>query len=470
MPLRAPQNIAVTEEPRTIGRYTLLGEIAKGGMGSVHFGRMDGSIGFSRMVAIKRMLPEFVQNVEARQMIVEEAWLSSQIRHPNVVQMIDVVEEANEIFLVLDYVHGETLGTLLSLSKSIDSVPPSPIIVSILASALRGLHAAHEALDGDGNPLNIVHRDLSPQNVIIDVTGVARILDFGIAKATGRLTNTRTGEVKGKFAYMAPEQVHGNTSRQSDIFALGVVLWECCTMKRLFGGPNTAQVLSSVLSCQVIDPKQIRTTLDERLSAICLKALSKEPAERFETAEAMAIALEKLPMANMGEIAAWVKSLASEALDSRTTKINSLRKLSATPTPLAESTEAKPVKSNRKTLIAVAVGTVAFVAVAAVLFISREKTPTPIATVAAIPAIEKDSGIPIVPSNENPTHVQPPDVFVEEVPVDILVDANGTKDLKKPIYPKPKDQKRIQKPPAADCDPPWIMDADGHKKYKRECF
>ncbi|HSQ67748.1 MAG TPA: serine/threonine-protein kinase, partial [Polyangiaceae bacterium] len=216
---------------RVIGRYVLCDAIASGGMATVHLGRLLGPVGFSRTVAIKRLHPHFARDPEFVAMFLDEARLAARIRHPNVVSTLDVVVLQGELFVVMDYVHGEALSKLI---RANGAVPP-PIAASIIAGVLYGLHAAHEAKTDDGAPLHIVHRDISPQNVLVGVDGSARVVDFGVAKAVGRLQTTREGALKGKIAYMSPEQISTDSvDRRTDIYAASVVLWEMLTGKRLY--------------------------------------------------------------------------------------------------------------------------------------------------------------------------------------------------------------------------------------------
>ena len=213
-------------EPRTIGRYRIFDEIASGGMGTVHYGRMSGAAGFARTVAIKRLHPQFSKSPEFVEGLIDEARVAARIRHPNVVATLDVLAEEGEMLLVMEYVEGVTLSHLMRELGRDDVKIPVPVAVGIMTGALYGLHAAHEAVGEDGVPLEVVHRDVSPQNIIVGVDGVARVVDFGVAKAVGRLQTTTDGRIKGKIAYMPPEQLRGRpVDRRADVYApRGVVL------------------------------------------------------------------------------------------------------------------------------------------------------------------------------------------------------------------------------------------------------
>ncbi|MCW5837256.1 MAG: serine/threonine protein kinase, partial [Labilithrix sp.] len=223
-----------------VGRYALGAPIARGGMATLHLGRLVGSAGFARTVAIKRLHRHLCADPSFLDAFADEARLAARIRHPNVVPTLDVVStEASaaapgELLLVMEYVDGESLSALARQAKA--PLPP-PIVVAIVSEMLHGLHSAHEARSEDGQPLGIVHRDVSPQNVLVGADGVARLVDFGIARATGvrRGSSTGEGDLKGKLAYMAPEQIRREpVTRKTDIFAAGIVLWELLTGRRLF--------------------------------------------------------------------------------------------------------------------------------------------------------------------------------------------------------------------------------------------
>src|SRR5271166_6095918 len=255
--------------PQVVGRYMLHGKIASGGMAAVHLGRLVGAVGFSRTVAIKRMHPHLTEDPEFVSMFLDEARLAARVRHPNVVGTLDIVAEGGELFLVMDYVQGETLGRLLHASSKRGARVPVPIVAAIASGILHGLHAAHEARDEQGQPLGIVHRDVSPQNVIVGVDGVPRVLDFGVAKAVGRLQTTREGQLKGKLAYMAAEQIMGQeATRRTDVYAASVVLWEALAGRRLFRDDNEGAVLKRVLEGEIDPPSSHNPDVPAALDAI----------------------------------------------------------------------------------------------------------------------------------------------------------------------------------------------------------
>ncbi len=229
------------EQPTSIGRYVIFGQIAAGGMAAVHYGLLNGAAGFRKPVAIKRWHAGLAADQGFVEQFLDEAHLAARIRNPHVVQTLDVVSDENELLLVMEYVAGETVATLLRRLGSQGQRMPVHIAVGIVVGALRGLHAAHEAQDENGTPLEIVHRDVSPQNIIVGRDGVARVLDFGVAKAAARIDSTADGKIKGKLRYMSPEQFSGTfIDRRTDVFAAAIVLWEMLVGRRLFDVSSTA--------------------------------------------------------------------------------------------------------------------------------------------------------------------------------------------------------------------------------------
>jgi serine/threonine protein kinase len=304
---------------RTVGRYVLYDEIASGGMASVHLGKLCGPVGFSPIVAIKALHPPFAKDPDFVKMFLDEARLAARIRHPNVVPVIDVHAEEGELFLVLEYVHGESLARLIQAARRDRQPIPASIASAVLCDALHGLHAAHEAMGERGEPLAIVHRDVSPQNVLVGTDGVARVFDFGIAKATGRMQTTYDGQVKGKFAYMAPEQLRGeNVNRQADLYAAAVVLWEALVGERLFRAENEGNTVERVLFAPVPPPSSLRPDVSHALDAVVVRGLARERSQRFGTAKEMALALESaVARASGPQVGEWVEARAVEALEAR---------------------------------------------------------------------------------------------------------------------------------------------------------
>jgi len=330
---------------RVVGRYALYGELAAGGMATVHLGRLLGPVGFSRTVAIKRLHEQFAKDPEFVSMFLDEARLCARIRHPNVVPTLDVIAGDRQLLLVMEYVQGESLSRLFRAAVARGERVPLKVAVAILSGVLHGLHAAHEAKDERGHPLGIVHRDVSPQNVLVGADGVPRVLDFGIAKAKGRLYTTQDGRVKGKLAYMAPEQLRSEpVDRKSDIFAASIMAWELFTGKRLFEGESEGATVTKVLLDPIPLPSSAardapdgptpssrdRASYWPALDTIVMRGLEREPSKRFDTAREMATALEEVvPSATVAQVSTWVESVAAEALRARTARVQEIESSSA---------------------------------------------------------------------------------------------------------------------------------------------
>ena len=313
-----------------IGRYLLHRQIARGGMATIHIGRLMGDEGFSRIVAAKRLHPEFAEDPEFVEMFLDEARIASRVNHRNVVPVLDVVKAQDEVVLVQEYVHGAPLHWLLRTAHEAASHVPLNVAVSIACQVLAGLQAAHETTDQFGTPLTIVHRDVSPQNIMVATDGTARLLDFGVAKATMAAHITRAGTFKGKLAYSAPEHVRGNAVQQSDVYSLSVVLWELIVGHRLHAnGQNEAELVTEIMSGKL--PTISQALIAEReimggyrwnqiltLEPIVMKGLAVRVEDRWQSAAEMEEALaEALPPASPADVAAWLKALGREFLDGR---------------------------------------------------------------------------------------------------------------------------------------------------------
>lgn len=328
------------------GRYAIHEEIASGGMATVHLGRIVGPFGFSSIVAIKRLHPQMARDPEFVAMFIDEARLASRVRHPNVVPVLDVLAEQGELCLVMEYVDGESLSQLFRTLTSRAEAVPVNIAVAIVCSILYGLHAAHDATDEHGTRLDLVHRDVSPQNVIVGVDGITRLIDFGVAKAAGRSNVSREGQLKGKIPYMAPEQIQGAVvNRRTDVYGASVILWELLTGERLFEGETPAAIIGRILYDPVSPPSELRAGVEAALAALVLRGLDRNPDARFESAQAMAVELERcVRPATLAEVGDWVRSLADEALSVRREKLVRMEREAALetrsaspPAPVAES-------------------------------------------------------------------------------------------------------------------------------------
>ncbi|AKT43542.1 serine/threonine-protein kinase [Chondromyces crocatus] len=313
-----------------MGRYALHGAIASGGMATVHFGRLVSEAGFSRTVAIKRLHPQHAQDPEFTAMFLDEARVAARIQHPNVVPTLDVVALDAELLLVMEYVQGESLARLIRAHRERDAGAPPTIAASIVGGALHGLHAAHIATNEQGEPLGIVHRDVSPENILVGIDGVPRVLDFGVAKARGRLHTTREGQIKGKIAYMAPEQLRAQpVDPRTDVYGAAIVLWELLTGRRLFTGDNEGAIIVKILGGNITPPSQLVPDLPPALDDIVMRGLAQDPEDRFTSAWDMAVALEDATgIASPRQIGAWVEQLASAAISRRARQIQDIESVS----------------------------------------------------------------------------------------------------------------------------------------------
>lgn len=296
----APTPGPVVREFVTLGRYQLLSRLAVGGMAEVYLARQGEISGFKTLVVVKKVLPHLAVKPDFINMFLDEARIASMLDHPNVVRITEVGRAGDEFFLAMELVQGKPLATLLQQGERTKTPLPHNLAALVVAYAAAGLHHAHQLTDVAGNLLGLVHRDVSPQNVMISFEGSVKVIDFGIARALGRLGDTNSSSLKGKLGYMAPEQARGEAvDRRADIFSLGVVLWECVAARRLFLRENELATLRAVVYEPIPSPSNY-SKVDATLEAIIMCALDRNPDERFQTAEEMRIALEKWTFAAGG--------------------------------------------------------------------------------------------------------------------------------------------------------------------------
>ncbi len=277
-----------------LGRYRVVDEIGIGGMASVHLARADGPGGFQKWVAIKRIHPHLVEDDQFIHMFLDEARIAARISHANVAQVFDLGEGDGTYWIAMEYLHGEPLREVMRCVEDGFPLPSTDIAARIVADAAEGLHAAHDLKDKNGALLNLVHRDVTPHNLFLTYDGNVKVVDFGIAKVAGRLSQTRAGTLKGKLAYMSPEQVRGaEIDRRTDIFALGVVLWELTTGHRLFRMESDLETLEKVQACIVPSPSAVVPDYPAELESIVMRALAKAPEQRFQTAREFSRALQQ---------------------------------------------------------------------------------------------------------------------------------------------------------------------------------
>ncbi len=410
-----------------IGRYEIFDRIASGGMASVHLARLSGAEGFSRLVAVKRMHPHFLVDPAFKAMFIAEARVAARVRHPNVVPILDVLAEHDEILIVMDYVHGESLVSLVRAAKKAGAEVPVELAASIMVGLLQGLHAAHTASDEKGRALGLVHRDVSPHNVLLGTDGVARVLDFGIAKVLqGHASHgdTDPGVLKGKFSYMAPELIQGAPpSRRSDLFSASVVFWELLTGTKLFQGVNDQERLLRVVKGNYPSARKVAPHVSEIVDRIVMRGLALDPEARHEHALAMAIELESaVPLASQRVVGEWVSKFAAGVLAQRTELIQEVEAstislvrwsvpppdangVSATPpgvdAPVLEAPAVPTPKKGRPALL-VAAGAVAVTLIAALFALLRAPSSPAAAAPGGVPAATTPSRTTSTPANNLP--------------------------------------------------------------------
>jgi serine/threonine protein kinase len=287
--------MARTASERTaavVGKYQIFATLGKGGMAEVYLAILRGPLGFNKLAVIKRLRPHMAEDPSILGMFLDEARLAARLSHPNVIHTYDVAESNGAYFIAMEYLEGQPLNRVLVDLSRAGRPLPLPMGVRIIGDALQGLHYAHELTDYDGKPLEIVHRDVSPHNIFVTYDGQVKLVDFGIAKARLSRTHTEVGVLKGKVAYMSPEQALGEpVDRRADLFSMGAVLWEMITGRRLFGADSATATLHRLLNDPVPPPSAVGPC-DPQLEAIVVKALAKAAGDRFRSAAEMRDALE----------------------------------------------------------------------------------------------------------------------------------------------------------------------------------
>jgi serine/threonine-protein kinase len=485
--------------PLTIGRYAFYGEIASGGMATVHFARLVGPGNFSRIVAAKRLLPHLVSDPAFTSMLMDEARLAARIRHPNVASTLDVVSTGQELVVVMDYVHGEALSRLMRTATDLGERVPLPIATTIIVDALHGLHAAHQARDESGKLLGLVHRDVSPQNLLVGVDGVTQIADFGIALSSGRSQETRNGSVKGKISYMAPEQIERQAlTPATDVFSLSIVLWELVTGERLFAGENDGEIVQRILSGNRPPPSASVPQLPPAYDRILARGLARSPAQRYATAREMALDLEReTKLVRPSEVGAWVARTASDTLTRRSRIIAQLE--STAPVALDDA-DAPQTRVIRASVGSDALGTGARVswarsdagrkpgglhllalaatlaAAGGALWYAPRAQPTAhvVPSRTASPPRLLDSAAPspsalAVEPAASPPHAADATATSATNATAAAESARTTAQSEaKPKRASPSVRARPR--PSTDCDPPYSIDASGRRLFKLECM
>ncbi len=506
-----------SEAPLIIGRYALYDKIAAGGMATVFIGRLLGPVGFARTVAIKRLHPQFASDTDFVSMFLDEARLAARIHHPNVVSTLDVVATMGELFLVMDYVRGESVSALVRSSTALQQRIPDRVAAAILSGALQGLHAAHVATDESGHALGIVHRDMSPQNVLVGIDGTSRVLDFGVAKAANRIHTTRGGEVKGKISYMPPEQLEGHAvDCRADIYSAGLVLFEVVTGQRMFRTAEEIASIAAILRNAIVMPSSVDPALAP-WDAVVRRATLRDPEQRYPNARAMALDVERVAgAASTVEVADFVERMAGQSLKDRTKRIAEIESSSGVSVdfgqaalvkelghssvpaldeilvehepldPAPASAMSHAVSIRRAIALGqrrwpVALGACALIAAAALAAASamREHRAPPSAAQEPSPA-ESVASVPSPPAP--PTATPPPTPAAEPPPPAPPAAADPTavaQDPPSPVRtagpaagarPRPGPAPQAKPTTKPNCERPTTVDSAGHVHFRPECL
>jgi serine/threonine-protein kinase len=451
-------------------------------MGAVHLARLRGLADFSRVVVVKRMHARLAEEPEYAAMFLDEARMSARIRHANVVQTLDALEVEDELWIVMEYVAGAALSRLREAGR----VPPA-IALAIFEDVLAGLDAAHRATAADGTPLALVHRDISPQNILVGVDGVTRLADFGIAKATNRKNVSMAGEFKGKVAYAAPEVLRGRPATiASDIWSMGVTLWETLVGAPLWGNDTGAALLFRVMETKASLVSAAAPEVGTAFDAVVSRALATDPAARFASAGAMLGALGAASRrASARDVAAWVGEIARAELAARTELVRQVE-TDAAPPRIEPGSETLPLPphaplpvgagftlplpvtprksgNGSRALLIAGTASLAIAIVTAIGFASRRDVTTPpapttTATVTPEPSAPASAAPPTAPPEPEPSTSTAPPPRVAPIPRARVPSAASTAKPSASAAARP------------DCDPPYTVDAQGDKHYKAQCF
>jgi serine/threonine-protein kinase len=499
-------------------RYTIFGQIGAGGMATIQYAEVVGPSGFSRPVAIKRLHAHLAGDANFAALFLDEARLSARIAHANVVATLDVLSHPGEISVVMEYIHGESLAGLLSIARARDVVLPCLVASNLIVGVLHGLHAAHETTNELGEPLGIVHRDVSPENILVGSDGIPRLLDFGIAKAKGRARVTPSGELKGKLSYMAPEQYDWlDIDRRVDVYGASVVLWQALTGRMLFDGPSDAAIVQAVMSSEVPAPSQLRADVPAALDRLVMRGLSRERDQRFSSAREMALALEReVGTASQSEVCDWLCELAGELLEERALMLQELRRqtqrvgkagtrripqgrvaggepadftrlaggagqeltraVTSDEAPLAARSRTRRRRPARPLLaLIVLLALVGAASASWLAFRLHEAPPMPTKTVASLQprARARDLARSAEEPNRPATLAAPTPILAEPEPAAPPIDQpkKERKLKREPQFPaKAREARPARAARPRDCTQPYEIDGLGIRRWKRECL
>ena len=311
-----------------LGRYELLARLATGGMGEIFLAKLEGAEGFEKLYVVKRILAHLADDARFRQMLVAEARIASKMSHPNICQVFELGETEGQLYIVMEYLEGVSMLPLLRRSSRENTALDLGFVAGVIQQVTEAMNYAHDLKDRDGEILHIIHRDVTPSNIFLTDTGVAKVLDFGIAKARGASTQTQEGTVKGKYAYMAPEQLKGGSiDHRVDIFALGIVLYEMLALRRLFQRKTDYLTFRAVMEQPIPDIRKYRSDLPDGVANALLRALDRDPDARFDSARQLGVALlDGFAAAGIrpwtqGEIGDFVRSHFADEIGKRSAQV-----------------------------------------------------------------------------------------------------------------------------------------------------
>src|SRR5262245_19557445 len=330
------------KKPVPFGKYYLLERINVGGMAEVFRAKAFGVEGFERLVAVKKILPNIAEDEEFIAMFIDEAKIAVQLQHANIAQIFDLGKVEDSFFIALEFVRGRDLRAMFDRVRQRGETMPMPQACFVVMQVCEGLDYAHNKRDGQGQELHLVHRDISPQNVLVGFEGEIKLIDFGIAKAAGKASKTQAGILKGKFGYMSPEQVRGlPIDRRSDIFSVGIVLYELLTGERLFMGESDFSTLEKVRNVEILPPSSYNKKIPPELEKLVLKALARDPEDRYQNAIDLHDDLQSF-LYSVGEfysrkdLAAWMKKTFAIEIEEDSAKLEQYRQVVP---PMAASNE-----------------------------------------------------------------------------------------------------------------------------------
>jgi serine/threonine protein kinase len=347
--MTVPADMRAVADGTRLGKYQLLRRLATGGMAELFLARTTAMAGFEKLVVLKRILPQHAESDDFIKMFLTEARLAATLHHPNIVQVYDIGEEGGHYFFTMEWVQGQDLRRIVRAARKASVPIPLEHVLHIIAGVAAGLDHAHGKVDTDGTPLGIVHRDVSPSNVLVTYDGAVKLVDFGIAKAAAFQSNTVAGTLKGKVPYMSPEQCRGEAvDRRSDIFSIGTLLWEMTTGSRLFAGDNEIAIINRVARGDVPLPTSVRPDYPPELEPIVMRALHADPTQRYQQAVDLQIDLEdfsrehRLPVssARMGK---FMRDLFAEEIATSAAQLQSVRRDTSGPVPALPQDSLPPV-------------------------------------------------------------------------------------------------------------------------------